>query len=559
MPGWPTVGRADDHRLLDALKRSDAHAPASLYDAYADRLNDYAYSRLHDLDLAASAVHDALVLACASVGRLTETQRLRAWLYALVRFQCAARTPGPATGPIDLADSPDPEMTALVHEALGELSGPEREVLELSLRHDLTPAEAGAVLGLTSRQAATRLERARDHLENSAAAVVLARTGRAHCPDLSAMVDSWDGPLSTLLRQRLSRHIGGCEVCTEGRQRHVAAPKLLEMVPVAFPPLSLRRRVVDTCAHPERDETKILIAQEGDHFDRDGFPVPVGRRPRVKRGRRAGGVSRRAAGKKKSRRATPAVAALGVVLIAGGGVFWLNGASAGAPTRIEAMPQPQPTDDTADGTVQAPQYDVDTDPPAEEPIPDTPSPEPAEAVETSSTRAPAPVPTAAGVPSARPTPTRAPARPRPTKRPPAAKAALSMTCPGDVGDATGEVLYLTARNAPIAWRASAGEGVSIAPTRGMLQKGASGRMTISIVNPRAAGSATIAITSPGGNPSCRITWRGDGYGPPPGGWPDPTSQPPRPTPTPTKTDEPTSAPTETPATQLSEEPQQSGA
>ncbi|GAB1824076.1 RNA polymerase sigma factor [Herbidospora sp. RD11066] len=550
MPGWPTVGRADDHRLLDALKRTDAHAPASLYDAYADRLNDYAYSRLRDFDLAASAVHDALVLACASVGRLTEAQRLRAWLYALVRFQCAARTPSTAPVPVDLADSLDPEMTALVHEALGELSGPEREVLELSLRHDLTPAEAGAVLGLTSRQAATRLERARDHLENSAAAVVLARTGRAHCPDLSAMVDSWDGPLSTLLRQRLSRHIGGCEVCTEGKQRHVAAPKLLEMVPVAFPPLSLRRRIVDTCAHPERDETKILLAHDGDLFDRNGFPVPAGRRPRVKRGRRAGGVSRRAAGKKKSRRATPVVAALGVFLVAGGGVFWLNGTSAGAPAQMEAMPLPEPTDDV----VQAPQYDVDTDPPAEEPIPDTPpaSPEP-EAEETSSTRAPAPVPTAAAAPTRKPTQKPRPTR-KPTKRPTAATGALSMTCPGDVGDATGEVLYLTARNAPIAWSARAGEGVSIAPVRGVLKKGASGRMTISIVNPRSAGSATIAITSPGGNPSCTISWRGDGYGPPPGGWPDPTN-PPRPTPTP-KPDEPTSAPTETPATQTSGEPQQ---
>ncbi|WP_066363423.1 RNA polymerase sigma factor [Herbidospora mongoliensis] len=554
MPGWPTVGRADDNRLLDALKRTDAHAPASLYDAYADRLNDYAYSRLRDFDLAASAVHDALVLATASVRRLTETQRLRAWLYALVRFQCAARTAATAPISMDLADSPDPEMTVLVHEALGELSGPEREVLELSLRHDLTPAEAGAVLGLTSRQAATRLERAQDHLENSAAAVVLARTGRAHCPDLSAMVDSWDGPLSTLLRQRLSRHIGGCEVCTEGKQRHVAAPKLLEMVPVAFPPLSLRRRFVDTCANPERDETKILIAREGDHFDRNGFPVPVGRRPRVKRGRRAGGVSRRAAGKKKSRRATPVVAALGVVLVAGGGVFWLNGVSAGAPAHIEAMPQPQPTDDV----VQAPQYEVDTEPPAEEPIPDTPppspSPEPEEAEQTSSTRVPGPVPTAAGVPSARPKPTRKPARP--TKRPTIAKGALSMTCPGDVGDATGGVLYLTARNAPIAWSARTGEGVSIAPARGVLQKGASGRMTISIVNPRSAGSATIAISSPGGNPSCKISWRGDGYGPPPGGWPDPTNPPPRPSPSPTKPDEPTPAPTETPATQTSGEPQQ---
>ncbi|NUO97416.1 MAG: sigma-70 family RNA polymerase sigma factor, partial [Nonomuraea sp.] len=291
MPGWPTVGRADDQELADALRRADTDASAKLYDSYGERLYDYALSLIGEREAAADAVHDALVTAQGCVARLKEAGRLRAWLYALTRFQVRARmahrnTPVEGVPLEQPAEPADAELTDLVHETLAELSRNEREIVELSLRHGLTPGEVASVLGLTSRQASTRLGRARDTLENAAAAVVLARTGRAHCPDLSAMVDSWEGPLTPLLRRRLSGHIAGCEVCTEGKHRQVAATRLLDLVPVEFPPISLRRRVIDTCVNPERDQTRTLITDRGDSFDRTGFPVVVERRSRRRRPRR---------------------------------------------------------------------------------------------------------------------------------------------------------------------------------------------------------------------------------------------------------------------------------
>ncbi|MEV4086852.1 sigma-70 family RNA polymerase sigma factor, partial [Nonomuraea fuscirosea] len=180
MPGWPTVDRAADQQLVEALSRTETDAPAKLYDSYAERLHDYAFSLAGADDLAADAVHDALVTAQECVSRLKDPGRLRPWLYALTRFQVRARLarrPGTPAGGLplpELDEHEDPELADLVHETLGELSGGEREVLELSLRHDLTPAEVAAVLGLTSRQAAARLGRARDHLEIAAAAVVVA-------------------------------------------------------------------------------------------------------------------------------------------------------------------------------------------------------------------------------------------------------------------------------------------------------------------------------------------------------------------------------------------------
>ncbi|MFI6506995.1 sigma-70 family RNA polymerase sigma factor [Streptosporangium sp. NPDC050855] len=281
MPGWPTVGRTDDQNLVEALRRADTTAPASLYDSYSERLGDYAHSLLGDREAAAEAVHDALVTAQGRVDRLREPGRLRAWLYALVRVRCAAGARGPRTTtvPPDVHDDPNErELAALVHEAMAELSVQEREVLELSLRHDLGTGEVGAVLGLSSRQVAARLGRARDHLENAAAAVVLAKVGRAHCPDLSAMVDCWEGPLTTMLRRRLSAHIGRCEVCVERRDRHVSAGRLLDLVPLAYPPLSLRRRVIETCVDPRLREARAAVLAENGHFDRAGFPVAAPRR-----------------------------------------------------------------------------------------------------------------------------------------------------------------------------------------------------------------------------------------------------------------------------------------
>ncbi|MEN3539130.1 sigma factor-like helix-turn-helix DNA-binding protein [Microbispora sp. ZYX-F-249] len=332
MPVWPGVGRADDHRLLEALRRgggTGAQAPAALYDAYADRLSDYAYALLGDLDAAARAVHDALVAASCSADRLTEPARLRAWLYALTRFHSATRRGKDGAGPvITVEESADPPLAALVGEALGELGDHEREALELALRHGLTTAEIGSVLGLAARQVSARLARARDHLENAAAALVLARTGRAHCPGLSALVDhgvgaAWqDGPLAAPLRKRLSRHIAGCEVCREGRGRHVSAARLLDMIPIAFPPLSLRGRVIESALRtgPRDGATAVL--------DRRGFPAAAQPPARARRGR----------ARSRPLRTAPVMLAAVCVFGTAGGLALVSGQ--GPAERLEAIRVP---------------------------------------------------------------------------------------------------------------------------------------------------------------------------------------------------------------------------
>ncbi|TMR94808.1 hypothetical protein [Nonomuraea basaltis] len=493
MPGWPTVDRADDQELVEALRRTDADAPATLFDSYAERLHDYAffidsgaprpsYSLAGERDLAADAVHDALVTAQGYVSRLKEPGRLRAWLYALTRFQVRARmahrsgTPAQGLPLPEPEEQEDPELADLVHETLGELGGTEREVLVLSLRHGLTPSEVGAVLALTSRQAAAKLGRARDQLEIAAAAVVLARTGRAHCPDLSAMVDSWEGPLTPLLRRRLSGHIGGCEVCTEGRHRQVKAGRLLDLVPVSFPPISLRRRVIDTCVSPERDQIRTLIMDRGDNFDRTGFPVTAGRRSR----------------RRRPRRLAPVVLAGACVLAATGAMVVMNGGEASNGTA------PRPTPSPALATEESP---------TPEAVPEqddlTPSPTP------TASRTPSPKVTPSGRPAASRPSTRPAAVPTSTRRRAAPGARLGVSCPPELGGIDGAAkIGLSARNASVSWVATAAQGLDVFPASGSIKAGGSVQIWVTIIDPNSGGDGRVSFTSNGGTASCSLSWNG---------------------------------------------------
>ncbi|WP_169750119.1 sigma-70 family RNA polymerase sigma factor [Streptosporangium amethystogenes] len=569
MPGWPTVGRTDDQQLVETLRRADTTAPASLYDSYAERLHDYAHSLLGDRESAAGAVHDALVTAQGHVDRLRDPGRLRAWLYALVRVRCAgAELGGPrgAAAPLDVHDDPgERELAALVHEAMAELGGQEREVLELSLRHDLGGGEVGAVLGLTSRQVAARLCRARDHLENAAAAVVLAKVGRAHCPDLSAMVDSWEGPLTTILRRRLSAHIGRCEVCVERRDRHVSAGRLLDLVPLAYPPLSLRRRVIETCLNPELREERASVVARGDHFDRTGFPAEGQRSPgRRRAGRKesAGGRARdqrgrgtvqaasptgNAAGARSRRTATPpdgvgrrtevlpaqrrrqrrrrgpvlllaaacvlaatgAVVAVGGPDLAGGALGNAQAAPGTEPALITLEPGPEPTPDLPEEPESAG--------PETESAP-TPTPR-----RTRATGTPVPAPTAT-----RPAPTRrSSAGPARTTTPPPAAGRLTVSCPSDIGEGAGQI-QLAARNAALSWSATTSGGLDVHPAQGRLKAGARAVIWVTARDPSESGAGRVAFRSAGGNTGCAISWENpetDASAPPPDPAPDPTPDP----------------------------------
>ncbi|MGH3742696.1 MAG: RNA polymerase sigma factor, partial [Micromonosporaceae bacterium] len=165
MASWPTVDRLDDQRLAQSLRGGDADALTQIYDTYAAGLYEYCHALLRDEMTAAYALHDALIAGVEHVGRLREPERLRSWLYALVRSECMRLRDDPER-PTEQNEAPEIEDTllsetertqreetrALVHSALSGLTGRQREALDLTVRHDLTTEELAGVLAIAPRQ-----------------------------------------------------------------------------------------------------------------------------------------------------------------------------------------------------------------------------------------------------------------------------------------------------------------------------------------------------------------------------------------------------------------------
>jgi RNA polymerase sigma factor (sigma-70 family) len=258
MDGRPARPDArDDAQLVRAATGGDRGAFAAIYDRYADRLHDFCWGLLRDRDEAADATQDAFLVAAERLGQLRDPERLRPWLYAVARSQALRRIrarsreapeeemtdlPDPTTGPEQAAERSD--LRQLVWSAAAGLSDRDRALLDLHLRHGLEGTELAQAMGIEPGHAYVLLSRLRDQVERSLGAFLVARLGRADCPDLSSMLSSWDGRFSPLVRKRVARHVDGCEVCGPARRRLASPLALLAAVPPMPAPAYLRGRVL---------------------------------------------------------------------------------------------------------------------------------------------------------------------------------------------------------------------------------------------------------------------------------------------------------------------------
>jgi RNA polymerase sigma factor (sigma-70 family) len=280
-----------DREVVAAIVAGDPAGLAAAYDRYAAVLQAYCRGFLHEPADAADAVQDTFVIAASKLAGLRDPDRLRPWLYAVARNECHRRLRTRAVSvQLDEADDVSDQSAAvgddieraelreLVHAALIGLNPGDREVIELSLCHDLASDELAAALGVPLNHAHAVLSRARGQLERSLGALLVARTGREECADLDALLAGWDGRLNVLLRKRVNRHIENCEVCGERRRRELRPALLLGFAPVVMllpgQRADLLRLVGDTS--PEAVAHRARIAQRAEPFDQAGFPIPLG-------------------------------------------------------------------------------------------------------------------------------------------------------------------------------------------------------------------------------------------------------------------------------------------
>ncbi|MFJ2783164.1 MULTISPECIES: hypothetical protein [unclassified Streptomyces] len=222
-----------DHRGTRALGRR----PPARHEAALDGLFTYCLSVLCDHDTATAVLGDVLAVAERHHGRCPSDEEGRtAWLYALARWACLrslgeqrGRRQGAHTGrPAVAAPEPPrvPERTAERRRAeLARLAWPEaagttpeqREALELSVRHGLSPRQVAAVLSLDPLAARELLSAAACEVERTRAALAVVGTGS--CPTVARLTGDHRVLLSAALRAELVRHVDDCPRCRRVAER----------------------------------------------------------------------------------------------------------------------------------------------------------------------------------------------------------------------------------------------------------------------------------------------------------------------------------------------------
>ena len=143
--------------------------------------------------------------------------------------------PGDATMPFRVIIQPaeDPaqlggrreeaELRSLIHSILAELSPYDRELIELSFRHDLHGNDLAIALGLSSRRARALAARAQRRLEEALDALRIALIRQQACPGLGESLTGWDRRLTEETCDLIGWHIEQCQACAELRVRGAAA------------------------------------------------------------------------------------------------------------------------------------------------------------------------------------------------------------------------------------------------------------------------------------------------------------------------------------------------
>ena len=280
-----------DGDLVAAVVAGDPAALAAAYDQFAPALYGYCRSLLSEPASAAGAVRDTFVVAEVKLPLLRDPSRLRPWLYAVARNECQRRLhgdgasvqltddefgAGEATADLGLALQ-EAQQREMVSSALAGLDPADREIVELSLRHEFYGADLADALGVPRNQAQALTTRARTRFETALGALMVARSSVGSCQELSWILGDWDGELTATLRKQVRRHITTCEICGEHRRRQVNPLALLSVLPEPVLPESVQHEALSLLADTSADaaQERAEIADRAEPFTRSGFPAPL--------------------------------------------------------------------------------------------------------------------------------------------------------------------------------------------------------------------------------------------------------------------------------------------
>jgi RNA polymerase sigma factor (sigma-70 family) len=280
----------EDPEIVAAIVFGDPDGLAEAYDRYAVPLYAYCCSMLREPADGADAVQDTFLIAAAKLRGLRDPSKLRPWLYAVARNECLRRLrAGHATARLEEAgdlptesagvgrEAERADLHELVRDAIDGLNPGERDVIELSLSHELEGEDLADVLGVSRNHAHALMSRARSQLERSLGALIVARTGRQACPGLDSMLAGWDGQLTVLMRKRISRHIEQCEICGDRKRRELTPALFAGIAPLVAVLPGFRDQLLRSMADrtPAGTAARLSAADHAGPFGPSGFPKPV--------------------------------------------------------------------------------------------------------------------------------------------------------------------------------------------------------------------------------------------------------------------------------------------
>lgn len=152
--------------LIRAAREGDGSAFAELLRPQYQAAFRVAYGLLHDIDEAEDAVQEAAFKAWRRLGNLREGSSLRPWFLAIVANQCRTayknRWRSVVTGDPPEVEAQSVDVTAALdlRRALLRLGHDERLLLVLRYYLDMPFEEIAATLGISTKAARTRVERA---------------------------------------------------------------------------------------------------------------------------------------------------------------------------------------------------------------------------------------------------------------------------------------------------------------------------------------------------------------------------------------------------------------
>ena len=261
-----TQERAEDAILVDRVRSSDPDAFGLLYDRWFVRVHDLAFRITRDEAAAADVAQDAFLRAWQNLATLEDPLAFGGWLLRIARNRAldrqrrekrslvvddegftmiettgagSALAPagfsaeerlGAVANPAQIAE--DNELSALLWESARALPERDQEVLDLGLRHEMSPADIGEVVGLSRNAANQAVHRARGRLKEAVEARVLWHRGKPKCSELtSELKDAGIEDFDALALACIGSHVTDCKKCQGRRALQLDPSKMFAAVP----------------------------------------------------------------------------------------------------------------------------------------------------------------------------------------------------------------------------------------------------------------------------------------------------------------------------------------